>query len=175
MREDILFGGTGGQGIQLIGRVLARALFLDGFEATFKSYYDTETRGGRSFCEVVIKDFSEDWPEIMAADIFIVMSQEVYTNPLKEMKKEVVVFYDPDLVTCKTGENAYPIPATRIAEELRNPGIINMAMLGGVVGITKMVFLDSVFQALKAERKFSVLNRRALDEGYRLGQKNHKY
>lgn len=166
MRKEILFGGTGGQGIQLMGRVLARALFLESFEAASKSYYDPGTMGGRSFCEVVIKEYPDDWPEIMAVDIFVVMSQEIYSNPLKEIKKDALVFYDPDLVTCKTGEKAYPIYATKIAEKLRNPRIINMAMLGGVVRITELVFLDTVFQALKAERKFSELNRIALEEGY---------
>lgn len=168
MRKEILLGGTGGQGIQLMGRVLARALIQEGFDATSKSNYGPEARGGRSFCEVVIKEYPEDWPEIMTADIFIVMSQPAYDNPLKKVKEEALIFYDPILVRCKEGKRVYPIPISKITEKLKNRRIINIAMLGGVIGITELVSLKSIFQALKEEGKFLELNRKALEEGYRV-------
>ena len=168
MRKEILIGGFGGQGVQLMGRILARALEIGGLEVAHKPDYGAEVRGGKSSSQIVIKKTPDDWPEVMEADVLVVMSQEAYQVLIKKTKKTAMMFFDPAAVKVRYPEskNKYSIPASEIAAKLGNKQVINMVMLGGMLRITKLVSLEKVYQALKEEGKFSELNQKALIAGY---------
>ena len=50
----IIIAGLGGQGVQLLSKVLARAALADGHHVMLAAEYGGEMRGGRSFASVVI-------------------------------------------------------------------------------------------------------------------------
>ena len=54
--EEILIAGFGGQGIMLMGRLLAYGAIYEGLEVTFYPSYGPEMRGGTANCTVVISD-----------------------------------------------------------------------------------------------------------------------
>ena len=45
MRQEIIFGGFGGQGILLIGEIFAEAAFLQGKEVAYTTSYGASSRG----------------------------------------------------------------------------------------------------------------------------------
>src|SRR6476659_1235252 len=51
---EVLLSGVGGQGVQLLAKVLALGATFDGLEASLSSDYGTSMRGGSSTASVVV-------------------------------------------------------------------------------------------------------------------------
>ncbi len=47
MYHEIIMGGVGGQGIMVIGNLLAHAAFMENLNVTYIPIYGVEKRGGR--------------------------------------------------------------------------------------------------------------------------------
>jgi len=56
VETNIIIAGIGGQGVQLLSKILARAALAEGRNVMLSSEYGGEMRGGRSFASVVIGD-----------------------------------------------------------------------------------------------------------------------
>ena len=168
MRGEILLAGTGGQGIQLMGRVLKQALHLKGYDVAYSENYGPEAKGGKSFCEIVIKEHPLDWPGVMEADLFATLSQEAYQSLKGSVKEGGVVIYDPVLVKPEMEEGVYPVPLSKISSEIE--GRVNMVLLGVILPFIDLVSMEDIFQVLKEEGKLSSLNQRSLQKGYEIGE-----
>jgi 2-oxoglutarate ferredoxin oxidoreductase subunit gamma len=168
MRKEILLAGTGGQGIQLIGRVLKQALHYKGHDVAYSENYGPEARGGKSFCEIVIKEHPLDWPGVMEADLFATLSQEAYQTLKGSVKEGGVVIYDPVLVKPEMGKGFHPIPLSEIASKIE--GRVNMVLLGVILAFIDLISIGDIFQVLKEEDKFSSINQRSLEKGYEIGE-----
>ncbi len=70
---EIRFGGVGGQGIVLAGRLLGKAAALfDGTDAVCTQSYGPEARGGACRSDVVIADGPVDYPYVTTPDVLVV-------------------------------------------------------------------------------------------------------
>ena len=56
MLKEILIAGFGGQGIMLMGQLLAYGAIYEGLEVSFFPSYGPEMRGGTANCTVVISN-----------------------------------------------------------------------------------------------------------------------
>ena len=56
MYKDVIIAGFGGQGVLLIGNLLALAGMEEGYEVIFMPVYGVEMRGGTANCTVIIAD-----------------------------------------------------------------------------------------------------------------------
>src|SRR3972149_4355924 len=54
MYHEIIIGGVGGQGVMVIGNLLAQAAFRENLNVTYIPIYGVEKRGGHADCTVVI-------------------------------------------------------------------------------------------------------------------------
>lgn len=172
MRKEIVIAGFGGQGIQRLGKTLAKALDDKGFLVSLKSNYGPAARGGGSFSQVVVKESLEDWPEALMVDILVAMSQEGYNAWISKTSLESKVFFDVDMVKTVPPPRAhqYAIPATKVANELGPQIVANMVMFGAVAAVTGLFSLEDLFGVIKKEAgKFSEVNLEAVKEGYKLG------
>lgn len=52
--QDVIMAGFGGQGVMLIGNLLAQAGMEQGLEVSFIPVYGAEMRGGTANCTVVL-------------------------------------------------------------------------------------------------------------------------
>ena len=76
-RFEIRLSGAGGQGLILIGKILAEAAAIyDGKNATQSQSYGPEARGGASRSEVIISDGDIDYPKATNIDLLLAMTQE---------------------------------------------------------------------------------------------------
>jgi 2-oxoglutarate ferredoxin oxidoreductase subunit gamma len=174
VRKEIVLAGSGGQGIQTLGRTLARALYNKGFLVSLKSSYGAEARGGASFSQVVIKKSAEDWPEVLTPDFLVAISQEGYNTWIFETSATSKVLFDADVVKIipMAHVTQYPIPATRVANQLGGQIVANMVMLGAVAALTGLLSTENLFEALATKsKKSSDVNLKAVKEGYKLGSR----
>lgn len=172
MTTQVRFGGVGGQGIVLSGRLLGKAAALfDGKEAVCTQTYGPEARGGASRADVVISDEAVGYPFVTKADILAVFFQEAYMRFRSDIKPGGILIVESDLVHVEADEkNVFGIPATRIAGELGSELVTNVVMLGFLVGKTGIVSRQSVEQAIRTTVKPNALELdiKALDAGMTL-------
>lgn len=177
MNQEIQFAGFGGQGIVLAGYLLGKAISIyDKKNASMTQSYGPEARGGACSSGIVVSDTEGivDYPKVREPHILVVMSQEAYFTYIGKLRKGGTLIYDEDLVTLENLPEeikVYPIPATRIAEEVLGKRIVaNVVMLGALTGITKIVSEKAMKETLKTSVKkdFVELNLKAFEEGLKI-------
>jgi len=173
MLEQNIFAGFGGQGVLLMGQLLAYAGMLEGKEVSWLPSYGPEMRGGTANCSMVIADQPVASPVVTAATAVIAMNR-----PSLEKFEPLVVpggllFVNSSIIDVKarrTDIRTYYVPCNQIAEELGNPKAANMVMLGAYVEKSKCVDVENILAALLhklGEKKAHLipLNREALQKG----------
>jgi len=71
----ILIAGEGGQGVQAIAEILAKAAFLENKKSLYIPNFGVEQRGGVSLAFVVIDDKQVVYPKFEKADILAILSE----------------------------------------------------------------------------------------------------
>ena len=74
MQRDVIMAGFGGQGILLIGKMLAYAGMHEGMEVSWLPSYGPEMRGGTANCTVVISDKPVGSPVIRSPRAVVAMN-----------------------------------------------------------------------------------------------------
>ena len=98
MQVEILIGGSGGQGIVLIGSILAKAATQNGMYATQVSNHGSSQRGTPVRSEIIISDRPINYTFVQKPNFFIVMSYLGFTAFKKSMVEETKVIIDSDRV-----------------------------------------------------------------------------
>ena len=177
-RVEVRASGLGGQGVVMLGRILAAAAIYQGKEVTQLETYGMQQRGGDVRCDVVISDEEIDYPEVTEADIMILMSQDAFDRHIQYLKKGGMLIVDSLLVTRFEVEDKtasiYKIHATEIARvELGNAMVVNVVMLGAFMGLTGLLSEDFVQKAIaeNVPKKAIELNLKAFKRGLEEGLK----
>jgi len=88
-RYDIRLSGSGGQGIILMGIILAEAVGIyDGKCVAQTQSYGPEARGGSSKAEVIVSDEEIDYPKAMKLDLLVAMNQKSCDEFYMDLKPE---------------------------------------------------------------------------------------
>lgn len=72
--HKLIIAGFGGQGVMLIGQMIAYAAMLEGKEVTWMPSYGPEMRGGTANCTVIVSDRKINSPIVSEATSVIVMN-----------------------------------------------------------------------------------------------------
>ena len=116
---EVRFGGSGGQGVILMGVILAMAGARDHRFVVQTQSYGPEARGGYSRSDVIISDFQIDYPELEQADLLVALSQAAADEYIGVLRSDGVLVYDSENVAAVPpfkGEQ-FGIPFTRLAVE----------------------------------------------------------
>jgi len=70
----VLIAGEGGQGVQVIAEILAKAAFVEGKKALYIPNFGVEQRGGVSLAFVVIDEKPVVYPKFEQADILAILT-----------------------------------------------------------------------------------------------------
>lgn len=169
MIQKLFFAGSGGQGVILMGQMVAYAAMEEEKEVTFLPSYGPEMRGGTANCTVVVSDAPVSSPLIYEADVVVAMNLPSLARFEPLVKPGGKLFYNSSLIPQAPGRTdieAVAVAANDIAAELGNARAANMVMLGAVVyeanvagGEAMDKVLQKVFSGSKA--KLLELNRKA--------------
>lgn len=152
MIHSIIFAGFGGQGVMLMGQVLAQAGMNEDKYVTWFPSYGPEMRGGTANCTVVVSDEPVASPVVEMPTEVVAMNIPSLLKFEPKVKKDGFLFINTSVVDRKPQRKDIRIielPANEIAENLGNVKIANMVMLGGFVQVTKCVSIDSVIEAMR--------------------------
>lgn len=170
----ICCAGFGGQGVMSMGKLLAYAGMLEGKEVSWCPSYGPEMRGGTANCAVVVSDSPVGSPIVDSnATAAVVMNLPSFEKFVKVVGAGGTVIINSSLIeeeVKRTDVRVYKIPVNEIANELGNPKLINIIMLGALIEIEKTVSPESIIEAFKkvfgpSKEKFVPINREALSKG----------
>ena len=170
-RYEIRLSGAGGQGLILIGKILAEAAAIyDEKNATQSQSYGPEARGGASRSEVIISDGDIDYPKATNIDLLLAMTQEAVDKYSADVKKGGIIIVDDSYVRkLPQGDfKVYSFPITNIAEDKIGKKIVaNIIALGAIVEITGIISKNAVINAIRARvpKGTEVFNIQAFEQG----------
>jgi 2-oxoglutarate ferredoxin oxidoreductase subunit gamma len=183
METGIRFTGFGGQGVILMGIVMARAAALHdqpvGVDGKVKrksaiqtQSYGPSARGGHSKCDVKISTEEMHYPFVEIPDYLVVMSRQAYEKYIHDVKPETRIMIDPDLIPDKPSGHVYRIRATKSAEEIGTRVVANVVMLGAIREISSIVSYEALEKAMLeiVPKPTYDLNKSALSLGRKLGK-----
>jgi len=152
MEREVIFTGIGGQGIQLMAKILAEAAVAEGKSVMLFGVYMGMMRGGPSESTVVIGSEEIQAPPIVPHCWGIVaMHPQGLAELVRKLRPDGVLFANQTLVTdVPRGDvQVAGLPATRLAEHAGSIAGAGMIALGAFVVATGIVRFDSLVQAMR--------------------------
>jgi len=150
---DVIISGFGGQGVMIIGNLLAYAAMKEGRYVTYLPIYGVEMRGGTANCTVVISSKEIGSPVVEKPKAAIVMNLPSLIKYEPRVLPKGLLLFNSSLVdpkeTFRKDIEILPIPFNDIAIENGNPKLANMVALGTFVEKTKLVRMTSLFESFE--------------------------
>ncbi|MBF0563861.1 MAG: 2-oxoacid:acceptor oxidoreductase family protein [Nitrospirae bacterium] len=179
MERKFLIGGSGGQGILFLGKVIANAAMLAGKEVTWFPSYGAEMRSGAANCTVIVSDEIIGSPILTYADYLIVFTEAALNKFVPRLKEDGMLFYDSSFMTFDFNGhfNGYVesmgVKASIMASEIGSTRVANMIMLGVLAASTGIFSIEELLLALEGDTSECMLhnlslNKRALLRGFEI-------
>jgi 2-oxoisovalerate ferredoxin oxidoreductase beta subunit len=171
---QVRVAGFGGQGVLLLGEVLAEAGLDAGLEVSWLPSYGPEMRSGTSNCHVRLARHVIDSPLVTKPDVLVAMNEPSLRKFVKNVPAGGWILYNGDEFPADcVQENVHVLaqPFMEIANELGDTRAGNMVMLGAlleITGVLQEVNIDAAFKQLVKNPHWTELNKRALAKGREL-------
>ncbi|MBQ5554969.1 MAG: 2-oxoacid:acceptor oxidoreductase family protein [Erysipelotrichaceae bacterium] len=167
---QLRFAGTGGQGMMLIGDLMAYyyGIVADKQIVLLKSY-GPEARGGACRSELIV-DEEECYPAVTCPDLLLAMSEQSYHLYTEDIDQDTIILVDSDLVkdADQSHPHTYQVPLTAIAKETTGKTICaNIVALGVMTKLLKIA-PEKMLEVLKIKLPARILeiNLQAFQAGY---------
>jgi len=159
---EIRIAGFGGQGVLMLGQVLAEAGLESGYEVSWLPSYGPEMRSGTSNCHVRISTAAIDSPLVSRPNVLLAFNEPSLRKFLPAMEPDGVVLYNAESLPkdCERADlRMVACDFTRLADELGSAKVANIVMLGALLELTALLEPEPVTAALRR----SVKSQRWLD------------
>lgn len=171
--HQLLIAGFGGQGVVLAGKLLATAALAEGREVVWAPSYGPEMRGGPVHCTIIVSSHRIGSPEVSLADSLLIMDAASMTKFAGRITPQGLLLLNTSLAHPPGGMDSVEVvgvPANEVAEELGDPRVANVVMLGAFLAARPILSPDSVVHAMRvtageAWEHLVAVNRAALEKG----------
>ncbi|MBL0731391.1 MAG: 2-oxoacid:acceptor oxidoreductase family protein [Desulfosarcina sp.] len=174
MYHDVIMAGFGGQGILMVGDILALAGMIAGKHVSWMPAYGVEMRGGTANCTVVISDERVGSPITGTPHGCLIMNKpslekyESWVKPGGLLVANGTFINKTDL--SRDDIEVLLVPTTDIADAIGDQRTASMVALGAYVELSKAVTFDNLFTALSQtfkgkKKKLVPINEKALEQG----------
>ena len=171
---ELLAAGFGGQGIMVIGELIASSAVKENKFATFLPSYGPAMRGGTANCVVLVSDKEIGSPVLSEHNNAIVMNLPSFDKFENSIVKNGNFIINSSLINKKTSRtdiNAYYIPANDLSVEAGANVSSNIVILGSFLKLTNFASYKTVESEIKERfgvkgEKVININLKALKLGY---------
>jgi 2-oxoglutarate ferredoxin oxidoreductase subunit gamma len=177
MQTEVIMSGFGGQGLMMIGKLLAHAGLEEGKSVTWLPSYGPEMRGGTANCTVVVGDKPIGSPLISSPRAAVVMNQPSLEKFAPMLRKDGILVINSSMIPLnsdRTDLRSFRIKANDLAAELGNRRSANLVMLGAYIGMDEVVSHKTLLEAIKktfaSKKQFIDVNCKTFMEGYKLAK-----
>jgi 2-oxoisovalerate ferredoxin oxidoreductase beta subunit len=132
--------GFGGQGVLLLGEVLAEAGLGAGLEVSWLPSYGPEMRSGTSNCHVRLAPETIDSPMVTSPHVLVAMNEPSLRKFAATVRTGGWILYNGDELPADCapkGVRTLALPFTHLADELGDARVTNMIMLGALLEIAR--------------------------------------
>lgn len=179
MTVKSVFAGFGGQGVLLMGYILAFTGMRTGKHVTYLPSYGAEVRGGTANCTVVVSDQEIASPVASSPDLAVVMNNPSLMRFSTVVRTGGGLLLNDDLVHSPVKRedlSVIRIPVSTLAHELGEDRSANVVMVGAFAEMSQVAPLDAFKEALAdtglgKKPKVLELNRKALEVGAEAARK----
>ena len=173
MNQEMIFAGFGGQGVMLMGQILAYAGMMEGQQVSWFPAYGPEMRGGTANCSVIIGDEAVGTPIVTEPQVIVAMNLPSLDKFEPHLSAGGTLLINSSLIerpAHRTDVKVLLVPCNDIAKELGNPKVSNMVMVGAILAASGVVKIESVLQVLakkifKNKPEVMKLNEEAIRRG----------
>jgi len=169
--KTIKVSGFGGQGVLLLGQLIAEMGMREHMEVSWLPSYGPEMRSGSAHCHVTLSHQRIGSPLITNPDVLVAMNEPSLRKFGPHVKPGGVILYNdrhlPEdmhfegvIVAC--------VPANEIADQIGSPKVANVVMMGALLEATECLPLTTAQEVLRGmvkNRKLAEMNDKALEAG----------
>jgi Pyruvate/2-oxoacid:ferredoxin oxidoreductase gamma subunit len=179
---SIKVAGFGGQGVLMLGEVMAEAGLAAGLDVSWLPSYGPEMRSGTSNCHVRLSTHAIDSPLISRPNVLLALNEPSLRKFVHTVEPGGWVFYNADTLPedCRRDDvNFLTRPFTKIADELGDTRVGNIVTLGALMEVAQVVDDEQVDAALahavksarwlELDRKALVAGKQAARQALRVG------
>ncbi len=148
----IKVAGFGGQGVLMLGEVLAEAGLEAGYEVSWLPSYGPEMRSGTSNCHVRLASHPIDSPLVSRPNVLLALNEPSLRKFLPALEEGGIVLYNDSEIPSdcvRRDVRMVALPFTQLADELGATKVGNIVMLGALLEATGMLEQDRIVGALK--------------------------
>ena len=152
----IKVAGFGGQGVLMLGEVLAEAGLDAGYEVSWLPSYGPEMRSGTSNCHVRIGSDPVDSPVVTRPNVLIAMNEPSLHKFIQDVEPGGIVIYNDDALPegcARADVRMITANFTNLADHMGSAKAANMAMLGSLLEAGGMLEERYIAGAIKAKVK----------------------
>jgi len=167
----IKIAGFGGQGVLLLGQLLAEMGMREGLEVSWLPSYGPEMRSGSAHCHVCLSKDRIGSPVLSRPDVLIAMNEISLRKFASQVAPGGTIIYGrdrmPDDISVPNAQ-VVCIPASEIADKLGSAKVANVVMMGALLEETECLASGTAVQVLEAKVKNPTLlelDRKALEAG----------
>ncbi len=163
--------GFGGQGILLLGQILAEMGMCEGKEVSWLPSYGPEMRSGSAHCHVCLSSKRIGSPLIEHPNVLVAMNEISLRKFAPTVTPGGLILYNRRMVPADLGVSnvrVLSIPASEIADQLGAAKVGNIVMLGALLertGALGFATAEAVLQATVKNPELLALDLRALHAG----------
>jgi 2-oxoglutarate ferredoxin oxidoreductase subunit gamma len=153
MLEEVLLAGFGGQGVLMMGQLVAQAAMEQGLCASWLPSYGPEMRGGTANCITCFSDDEIGAPLAASYDVVVAMNQPSLEKFETKVKSGGTLLINSSIIPIKstrTDVDVHYIDANGISERVTSSArSANVVVLGAMHAVRPRLKTDSLIAALK--------------------------
>jgi 2-oxoglutarate ferredoxin oxidoreductase subunit gamma len=174
---EIQIAGLGGQGVVLAGMTIGRGLALyENYHVSLTQSFGPEARGSACSVQLIASRMPVLYPYLTQPDILVTFSQGAYRRFAPWLRPGGLLIYEEELVrlgeeTAALNARVFPVPATRLAEELGRKMSMNMVLVGFFTAVTSLLGAEAARRAVSESVPpgTQALNLAAFEKGHACG------
>jgi 2-oxoisovalerate ferredoxin oxidoreductase beta subunit len=167
----IKIAGFGGQGVLLLGQLLAEMGMREGLEVSWLPSYGPEMRSGSAHCHVCLSQDRIGAPVLSRPDVLVAMNEISLHKFAAQVVSGGTIIYNGEKLPADISipqAQVICIPAFEIADKLGSAKVANVVIMGALLEETECLASKTALQVLEAKVKNPALldlDRKALDAG----------
>ncbi len=167
----IKIAGFGGQGVLLLGQLLAEMGMREGLEVSWLPSYGPEMRSGSAHCHVCLSKERVGSPLVSRPNVLIAMNEFSLHKFASQVVPGGLIIYSlghlPEDFSAPQAQ-VVCIPAAEIADKLGSAKVANVVVMGALLEETECLSPGTAMQVLETKVKnpnLLEMDRKALDAG----------
>jgi 2-oxoisovalerate ferredoxin oxidoreductase beta subunit len=172
----IRVAGFGGQGVLLLGEILAEAGMQAGLHVSWLPSYGPEMRSGTSNCHVRVTNVRVDSPMVSRPNVLFALNEPSLRKFVATVQPGGLVFYNGAALPAdcvRPDVTVIARPFLEVADQLGTQRAGNMVMIGAFLELSDGIdghFVDRALRHLVKTDRWLEIDRRAIERGRELAR-----